>query len=538
MKSPHTEIGLLSYELGRRPLLSLCLAMVVGLFAYQAYSSTSLVIGLSSTGLLLCLLSLYGHRLHIDRSGRRLSGTISLLLLGITAGALLSAIQTRNIETYGMKKRYETALVQLCSEGEKKGSLYRYQARIQSLENKDHRLKDGAKLLLYLPPPAESGNLAYPMGSQLSTKIHFSPAGILLKHAGSRGFGLYLLSQGYVGSAYGSGVRLVSHDKPSDLRMLALSAKRRLISTLSRLHLRPEEEMALAYMTLGKGQNSRTTEELRKQYNAAGASHLLSVSGFHLGVVAAVVWLLTSSIRCRRWGRWVADLLLLFVAWGFTFLSGMGLPTMRAAMMLSFVVAGRLLGRQTDSLNLLGGSAICLLIYNPYYIYDIGFCLSYTSVFSILLYYPLLLKLLPDLRQPILRYLWSLFALGLSVQPLSLPLSLHFFGKVAALSILTNIPLVLLATLLIPLGLLYMLWAVSGIGIPNFVCEILRHTAMLNGEILRRMEGASLPFWDSRPNMMVVISTWILAVALAMYWHRALALRQSAWQGHIHRYRS
>lgn len=66
---------------------------------------------------------------------------------------------------------------------------------------------------------------------------------------------------------------------------------------------------------------------------------------------------------------------------GFVFITGLAPSAVRAALMLSLYLTGRALRRVTDGYNTLAAAAFCMLAYNPYYLFDVGFQLSYLAVF-------------------------------------------------------------------------------------------------------------------------------------------------------------
>ena len=80
-------------------------------------------------------------------------------------------------------------------------------------------------------------------------------------------------------------------------------------------------------------------------------------------------------------GRWVRYIILVGSLWGFVFITGLAPSAVRAALMLSLYLTGRALRRVTDGYNTLAAAAFCMLAYNPYYLFDIGFQLSFWPCF-------------------------------------------------------------------------------------------------------------------------------------------------------------
>lgn len=229
------------------------------------------------------------------------------------------------------------------------------------------------------------------------------------------------------------------------------------------LRLTEEEKSVLATLTLGyRGAMNR---EVRQRFSLAGVSHILAVSGFHVAVVAGFVSFLLAWLPPRGLGRGIRWLLMLAAVWGYVGLTGAAASAVRAGVMLTLFLTGRLLRRPTDRYNTWAAAAFCMLAYQPLYLFDIGFQLSYLAVFSILYFQPRLQRLLP-VRNPVLAYPWQGLTLTVAAQVGTTFLCLYYFGRFPLFFLFTNLPVTLLATLLIPAGLVWAVWppAVPGYG--------------------------------------------------------------------------
>ena len=178
-------------------------------------------------------------------------------------------------------------------------------------------------------------------------------------------------------------------------------------------------------------------KELVQSYSNTGVVHIIAISGLHLGMIYGLLVLLLKPFHKKKWIRWVKPLLILFVLWGFSLLAGAAASILRSAVMFSFIVIGESLGRKTNIYNTLAASAFCLLVYNPYFFWDVGFQLSYTAVLSIVLF------MKPIYRQyyfsnKLLNTIWQLNAVTLSAQVLTLPIILYYFHQFPNLFVFTN----------------------------------------------------------------------------------------------------
>lgn len=125
--------------------------------------------------------------------------------------------------------------------------------------------------------------------------------------------------------------------------------------------------------------------EVKESFRSAGISHLLCVSGFHVGVIAmAVSWLLWPFKIFRR--RKSHHLLTLAVVWLYAMATGFTPSVVRAAMMLSSYFVVKMLGRSSSPGNALGVAFMLVLAVDPYHLFSAGFQLSFAAVAGILIF--------------------------------------------------------------------------------------------------------------------------------------------------------
>ena len=204
-------------------------------------------------------------------------------------------------------------------------------------------------------------------------------------------------------------------------------------------------------MTLGDKQ--MISKEIREDYSITGASHVLALSGLHLSILYGFLIFIMSwceHILPRIFKRGISELLILFILWGYVVLVGMSSSVVRSAVMLTIYSFVTLLNRERLSVNTLALTAIIMLVSNPYSLFDIGFQLSFISVWSILLFYPLIYELIPLQQKKslvVVRWLWGMIAVSLAAQLGTAPLIAYYFGRVStifAVSSLIAVPCTML----------------------------------------------------------------------------------------------
>ncbi len=206
------------------------------------------------------------------------------------------------------------------------------------------------------------------------------------------------------------------------------------------------------------GQRDGISQQLRYYFQATGSMHILAVSGMHIGLF---ILLLTNFMGI--FARWIskkqAYMIVLGLIWYYAFITGLSASVLRSVFMFSLLIFAQFFGLQRSQLTLLFFSAFCMLLYDPSYLFDIGFQLSYVAILGIYLYYSQIESLL-SWRSNILQHLWSGTALGLSATLTTLPLSIYHFhvypnyAPLAGLFLMSLSSFVLILSLCFPLAVL------------------------------------------------------------------------------------
>ena len=273
------------------------------------------------------------------------------------------------------------------------------------------------------------------------------------------------------------------------LMELGGKGQERLLEPFERLNLSKEEKSVLATITLGY--RKEMNREVRKRFSITGVAHLLAVSGFHVAVVCGFLSLLFSFLPKNSFYSWLRYLLMLCLLWSFVVITGLAASAVRAGLMLTLYLTGRVLRRMTDGYNTLAAAAFCMLVFNPLYLFDIGFQLSYLAVLSILYLQPRLQNLIV-VRNPVIAIPWGWITVTLAAQAGTTLLCLYYFRQFSLVFLCTNLPLTLLATFLIPAGLIWLLLPVGipGYGLLQLFVEKLTHTLFWIVDAFSRVEEA------------------------------------------------
>jgi competence protein ComEC len=197
------------------------------------------------------------------------------------------------------------------------------------------------------------------------------------------------------------------------------------------------------------GYRNDLDERISDAYSETGVVHVIAISGLHIGVIYSILsGLLNLLIRSRNM-RWMATMFALTGIWGFGLLAGGGPSVMRSVCMFSIIGIGQqLTGREGQGLNTLAAVACLMLAVQPWWLWDLGFQLSFTAVAGLMICYQPILGILP-IRNPVAQKVWEMTAVTLAAQILTTPLLLHTFGKFPVFFLITNMVAIPLSTLIL-----------------------------------------------------------------------------------------
>lgn len=237
----------------------------------------------------------------------------------------------------------------------------------------------------------------------------------------------------------------------------ALELRNQLVNTLSDKGLGQQELAVVSAMTLGD--KSLIDKDLKNDYSRSGASHVLALSGLHLGTIYFVFSFMTARWRRRyhHWSRPVSEGLILITMWSYVVLVGMSPSVVRAAIMMTVYSLLSLQNRNRSSLNALAFTAIIMLVADPMILFNISFQLSFVAVAFILLYQGRIYSLIPSSTHPIVKWCWRFLSVSLAAQLGVAPLTAYYFHQIPSYFLLSSLVVMVFTPLIIYLSLLFFL---------------------------------------------------------------------------------
>lgn len=297
---------------------------------------------------------------------------------------------------------------------------------------------NGQRLKCYIMKDARSRALSIGDGLRFTAPIQPNPD----YRIGTFDYRRYLEVHGFTGQVFVRASqwesRRVSLQGLSCLqrtRLFFLQLRHRLLQRFLHSGIGDSQLAIVSAMTLGS--KSALTPAQKELYSQSGASHVLALSGLHLGIIYSLLTLFTFGRR-----RFLAQLFTLLCIWAYVFLVGMPSSVVRAAVMVTVYGMLTMGHRNRMSVNTLAFTALVMLGLNPYALYDVGFQLSYLAVLSILMWMPLTVNMVSSqwlMRHRLMRWLWGLFAVSVAAQLGVAPLIAYYFGRFPVYFLLTNL---------------------------------------------------------------------------------------------------
>lgn len=425
-----------------RPFIRLLLPFMAGIAVSDSgdgfVSSIPIVYPLTAAAFMLIAMAL---SLRISTWQNRAWYGIATTLFLVLAGWSLCSLQWERAASQWPSEKciYEGRLTDEVSAKERS---YLCPVQVTSIHTSDSLRSLSANILLYLPKTAEAAALSpgdkLRFYGEVKPPTNFSPTFDYVRHLRHRQV---------------SGTLYTRHWQLTDTATVhwktqALRVRSTLLDYYRSCGLSGDELSVLSALTLGY--KNDLSETVREQYSISGASHVLALSGLHIGILCMVLTAFFNLFLRNFRHRHLCRLLTVPAIWGFVLLVGSPASAVRAAIMFSVLVISYSFNRSSGfPLNTLALTAFAMLIYNPFYLFDVGFQMSFSAVASILLIQPWLQTLLPRPRHGLLRYLWGITTVSLAAQVGVFPLILHYFSRLSPYALVVNLWIIPLTFLIV-----------------------------------------------------------------------------------------
>lgn len=311
---------------------------------------------------------------------------------------------------------------------------------------------DGSRIILYVPKDSAARSVQPGMTVGFYGRIQ-APAN---SGAVDFDYAAYLYRHGISGTLWvpADHWSVIGRPEKTDLRTRAMLLRGKMVGKLEEWGLSGRSLAVTAAVSLGE--KRALDDSVRQLYSHSGVSHVLAVSGLHVGIVYWLLGVLLPGVLFPYRMRWLRDAVIISVLWAYAFAIGMPLSITRSLTMFSMLAVCRASGRDSSPVNALAFAALAILLVQPEGLFDVGFQLSFCAVLSILLFEPGIRRLVTPVTA-VGGYFWGIVSVSLAAQLGTAPLSAFHFGTFPTWFLLSNIMVIPLMFATVCLSML--IWA-------------------------------------------------------------------------------
>jgi len=356
------------------------------------------------------------------RNSTNLKAAIMLVIFlgGMLDYRLVSGMDSKLAAFDGKAVTYECLIIDNPVE---KGGYRQYTAKCLSVTQEGKQYNFAEKVFLRI-----KSETMFKFGDKIA--VYGECSGITgVRNPGDFDYRLYYRSKGISRVLKAESAVLLNADSAGIIKTMLYLSKEKVRSTIN--EALPDEEAAILVGII-TGDKADIDEDTRDAYMRTGLSHILSVSGLHVGFLMLLLTYVLKPFRLKK--RLQGSVIMLFITY-YVLLIGAPLPSVRALIMLAVIMVGKAFGRDYDLLASVSFAGILILVFKPLAVHDTGFIISFGAMYSIALLYPAFYSILRCIPS-ILR---NNTALSLSVWFGLAPVLAYYFNYISIISIIINI---------------------------------------------------------------------------------------------------
>jgi competence protein ComEC len=410
---------------------------------------------------------------------------------------------THNEANFETEKAFHLLLTEKLKNSKK---FDRFYAKVISIDNQ----KASGKIVLNIKNNLSATNLN--TGHQLLVK------GRLLHHFKANNpnqfdYGKYIETKGVYGQIFTVASTIKIHGNThKNLLYYTTKFRNTIIKNLQESGFKKETLAVVVALILGQQQD--ISPEILRDYQYAGAVHILSVSGLHVGFILLFITFLLKPIPNTTFGNSSKLIITIISLWLFAFVAGLAPSVVRSTVMFTFISIGMHLNRNTNSFHTTIVSMLIILLFEPMFLFDIGFQLSYLAVIFILWLQPLFTSFWQP-NNKIVKYLWEIITVSFAAQIGTLPLSIYYFHQFPGLFFVTNLVLIPFLSIIMSLGTLLMIFAYFDF-IPVFLSKTVESLITIVNWIIARIASLEHFIFTDIP---LSFTLMIIAYGIIITWN-------------------
>jgi competence protein ComEC len=352
----------------------------------------------------------------------------------------------------------------------------------------------------------------------------------------------YLNLQGIYAAGFiadSSKIVLLRQNSASPIRLKLESFRFYLKQLIYKNAVSPQREIIEA-MTIGNQKAIPT--DVRDNFSKTGTSHILSINGLHIGIIAASAFFFVFLIlKSSQYMMLRFNIIKLAAAAAFfmvlisAFIAGMEIPVLRSTLMALIFLIALISGKQKDLYNTLALAALIILVILPEALFDSSFQLSFMAVLALIYIVPRFsdltfpqLELLPLWGQSIIRYIYLSALVCGAVTIGTLPLIMYYSNRVSSITIIANLILVpLLGTLVLTISMFFILAAFFSPAIAGYLIKLASFFVQISVNIINKLAAPSWSSFNCTTPNIVEITFFYLFIFLVIQFIEAREKRKT-----------
>lgn len=280
-------------------------------------------------------------------------------------------------------------------------------------------------------------------------------------------------------------------------------------------HLGQTAESAV-FSALILGIKDHLDNDLTKAYASAGAMHVLAVSGLHVGIVFLILNYLFKPLMRLKYGNWIVFSLHLVGLWSYALITGFSPSVLRAVTMFSIVTLAGTSARSSNIYNTIAMSALILLLWEPNFIFAVGFQLSYAAVLGIIYLQPKIYNLwIPKYR--LVDWAWQITAVSVAAQMATFPLGLYYFHQFPSYFFISNLLVIPAVSIILHVGLAFLFLASVSELLGDLISPVLDWLLWLLNTVVdlaEKLPGSLIDWVYLSAEQMVLVYGILLSIVL------------------------
>jgi competence protein ComEC len=500
----------------RYPFVRLLIALIIGIIAGW-YFSISPIVPFIGYGIAVFFLIGFNFLSSFKRFKLKWLPGIMIFSVFVFTGMLTTWQQNiqNNNQWYGKSYTSNDDILATINEPPvEKTNSYKALATIDAINKNGQWLATKGNVLVYLKKDS-STRFTLHYGSRIvfkntiqSIQNNGNPAAF--------NYNRYCLFQSITGQVFLSSkdYRTLSGENINSFQQLLFTIRDWALNVLKQ-NIHSQKELGIAEALL-IGYRNDLDRDLVQAYSNTGVVHIIAISGLHIGIIYTSLLMFFSLFRPSKTKKIIQPVFILLIIWLFTLIAGAAPSVLRSAVMFTCIIVGKFLNKNGNIYNTLAASAFILLIINPFYLWDVGFQLSYTAVVGIVMFYKHVNNWF-YFKNLLLRKIWQLSAVSLSAQVFTLPLVVYHFHQIPLLFLFSNIVAVPLSGIILFEELILFCiswWHTVAASVGNITELSIK--AMNN--FIEHINGISFSVWDGLHISIIQLLLMFTAVILGVNW--------------------